>query len=159
MTDPRPVVVAFDGSPAARAALGTAVELFAGRPLLVVSVWEPGLARTPLFLPDAAGLTYPLPSPEEVATVDRVEHERAGQLAQTGAAIARGLGAEAAALAVPDGGNVGETVAAIAEQHDAAAVVVGSRGYGAMRSTVLGSTSRALLHEAHRPVLVVHAGA
>jgi nucleotide-binding universal stress UspA family protein len=33
--------------------------------------------------------------------------------------------------------------------------VVGSRGLGGIKARVLGSTSRKLLHDTHRPVLVV----
>jgi nucleotide-binding universal stress UspA family protein len=35
---------------------------------------------------------------------------------------------------------------------------VGSRGLGAVKARLLGSTTRRLLHESHRPVLVVRNG-
>jgi nucleotide-binding universal stress UspA family protein len=44
---------------------------------------------------------------------------------------------------------------AVAEDRDARAIVVGSRGLGGFKARFLGSTSRKLLHDTHRPVLVV----
>jgi nucleotide-binding universal stress UspA family protein len=157
--DARPVVVAFDGSAESHAAVTAAASLFRGRPLVVVSVWEPGMAMAAQPTPDPTGLAYPLPDPEQIAIVDRIQSEHAASRAEAGATLARGLGAEAEALAVPDGGDVAETVDAIAGQREAAAVVVGSRGLGGVKSRLLGSTSRRLLHDSRRPVLVVRADA
>lgn len=151
------MIVAFDGSAEARAAVLAAAGLFRDRPLLIVSVWEPGLAMAAQTYPDALGITYPAPSAEEVATVDRLQREHAAATAEAGAQLARGLGATAEALPVPDSADVAETVAATAEQRDAAAVVVGSRGLGGVKSKLLGSTSRRLLHDSRRPLLVVRA--
>jgi nucleotide-binding universal stress UspA family protein len=155
--DDRPVVVAFDGSAESRAAMTAAAALFRDRPLLVVSVWEHGLATATLTHPDAMGVTYPLPSVEEIATVDRIEREHAAATAEAGVQLARGAGASATALPVPDGGDVAETVGATAEQHGAAAIVVGSRGLGGVKAKLLGSTSRRLVHDSRVPVLVVRA--
>jgi hypothetical protein len=47
-----------------------------------------------------------------------------------------------------------ETLLDIARDADAAAIVLGRRGRGAVASTVLGSVSLSLLHAADRPVLV-----
>jgi nucleotide-binding universal stress UspA family protein len=52
---------------------------------------------------------------------------------------------------------VADTIAAIAEQRDAAALVVGARGMGRVKSAFVGSTSRRLLHDTRRPLLVVRA--
>lgn len=152
----RPVFVAFDGSPEARRAVTAAVELFPGRPLVVISVWEPGLAMvTTQGYPDVMGTTVPPPTIEEIETIDRVQQEHADGTAETGAQLARELGATAEALAVPDSVDVARTIEAEAEARGAAALVVGSRGLGAVKSRLMGSTSRSLLKESHRPVVVV----
>jgi nucleotide-binding universal stress UspA family protein len=155
--DTRPVLVAYDGSAEARAALREAVALFGQRPLIVVSVWEPGLATMTMAPPPGeVGMGY-MPDPTEVAAVDRAQSDHATNAAEAGASVARGLGATVEALAVPDSVDVAETLASIAEERDAAAMVVGSRGLGAIKARLLGSTSRKLLHHTQRPVLVVRA--
>jgi nucleotide-binding universal stress UspA family protein len=157
-TDERPVVVAFDGSPESEAAVRAAAGLFSGRTLVVVSVWEPGLAMAMTSPPDGlSGLSYGAPSPETMAMVDRIHHERASEAAETGAALARELGAEAVPHSVPDEVDIAETVAGVADERDAAAVVVGTRGLGRVKSALLGSTSRGLMHHTRRPVVVVRA--
>ena len=153
--DGRSVVVAYDGSREAQAAVRAAAGLFRDRRLLVVSVWEPGIAMVGLGQPDPMGMTPPLPTPDEIATVDRIQHDHAGTMAEAGARLARDLGADAEALPVADETDVAETVHGIAEQRDAAAIVVGSRGLGGMKARLLGSTSRRLLHDTRRPLLVV----
>jgi nucleotide-binding universal stress UspA family protein len=157
-TDDRPIVVAYDGSEQARAAVAAAAELFGGRRLVVVSVWEPGAALAYQTTADPLGMSPPPPSPEQIVTLDRLEHDHARSLAEAGARLARDRGATAVADAVEDGVDVADTILAAAARHDAAAVVVGSRGLGAVKSRLFGSTSRGLLHEARLPVMVVRAG-
>ena len=150
-----PVVVAFDGSEPSKAAIRAAATLFPGRRLLVASVWEPGLAMATMPAPPGStGLAYPLPSADEIATVDRLERDHASSLADAGVQLATSLGADAVALAVPDGADIAETVVGIADDHHAAAIVVGSRGRGGIKA-MFGSTSRRVLHDARRPVVVV----
>ena len=55
--------------------------------------------------------------------------------------------------------NVVETIAGVAERREAAAIAVGSRGLGRVKSTLLGSTSEGLLRHTKRPVVVVRAPA
>jgi nucleotide-binding universal stress UspA family protein len=156
--DTRPVVVAYDGSAEAQAAVREAAALFGQRPLVIVAVWEPGLAAMPIGPgPGEGAMSYLPPDPAEMAAVDDAERGHAATIAEQGAHLARGLGATAEALSVPDEAAVAETVAGIADERDARAIVVGSRGLGGIKARLLGSTSQGLLHHTHRPVLVVRA--
>jgi nucleotide-binding universal stress UspA family protein len=49
---------------------------------------------------------------------------------------------------------VADQLDAVASEHDAAAIVVGSRGRGAIRELLIGSVAKATLHNVRRPVLV-----
>jgi nucleotide-binding universal stress UspA family protein len=154
----RPVVVAFDGSRAALEAVHAAATLFLDRPVLVVTVWEPALAAAGAMLPaDIGGTSFIPPTPDQLEAVDEAAREHSQAAAEAGARLARELGAAAESLAVPDRADVTETLVGIAEERDAAALVVGTRGLGRVKSALLGSTSRRLLGETRRPVLVVRA--
>jgi nucleotide-binding universal stress UspA family protein len=153
--DARPILVAYDASEEAQTALREAVALFGHRPLIVASVWEPGLAMVSMVPPAGEPSMGYMPDPEEVAAIDDAQSGHASDVAQAGARLARELGATAEALAVPDAVNVAATLIEIAEERDARAIVVGSRGLGGIKARVLGSTSHKLLHDTHRPVLVV----
>jgi nucleotide-binding universal stress UspA family protein len=155
--DARPAVVAFDGSAEARAAVAAASELFPGRRLVIVSVWEPGLALALAPTRDLTGVGYPPPTAEEVEALDRVQHDHAVEMAEAGAALARRLGATAEPDPVADEADVADTIAAVAERVDACAIIIGSRGLGRVRSRLFGSTSREVLQRSGRPVLVVKA--
>ena len=54
------------------------------------------------------------------------------------------------------GGPAGKGILTVAEDIGADLIVTGSRGRGAITSTVLGSVSTEILHGAHCDVLVVH---
>ncbi len=150
-----PVLVAFDGSDAASAAVRAAARLFPGRRIIVATVWEPGLAMTMASSGDPAALAYNLPSAADMVAVDRRERDHAAEAAEQGARLAAELGAQAEPCPLPDDDGVPETIAAFAASCGACAVVVGSRGLRGMRSRLFGSTSRALLEHAQLPIVVV----
>src|SRR4051812_37511406 len=100
--DARPVIVAYDGSPASEAAVRQAATLFAGRPLVTVTVWEPGFAvRAGGPMAGEGGLGYVPPAPAQVAAVARAESDHGAQVPPEGARLARDLGATAEPLALP----------------------------------------------------------
>jgi nucleotide-binding universal stress UspA family protein len=154
--DARPVVVAYDGSVEAQAAVRTAATLFTGRTVRVVTVWEPNLAQA-MMSPDLTGASYIPPDPKNVVLVEDAQRDHATDTANSGAELARSHGATAEPLAVPDEADIAGTIAALADRCDACAVVVGSRGLGGIKSRLLGSTSHGLLEHADRPILVVRA--
>jgi len=52
------------------------------------------------------------------------------------------------------GGNAGEVIVKVANEEKAGLIVLGSRGMGTIRRTLLGSVSDYVMHHAHVPVLV-----
>jgi nucleotide-binding universal stress UspA family protein len=156
MSDPDgPVVIAFDGSPAARQAVTDAAALLGRRRTLVVTVWEAGLAYAAAAPPPDVSMA-PIADPSLAVEVDRELRARAERLAGEGAEMARSLGLDAEPLAVPDAGDAARTIVDVARDHRAAAIVVGSRGLSGLRARLEGSTSKGVLKDAQCPVLVVH---
>ena len=150
-----PVLIAYDGSEVSRSAVRHAAELFAGRPTVVATVWEPGLAAMPMGLPDTMGVGALPPDPDTVEAVDRSQHEHASTVAAEGAEFARSVGLAAEAQAVPDVVDVADTLIDIARERGAAVVVVGSHGISGLRKRLLGSVSRKLIEHCDRPILVI----
>ena len=72
-------------------------------------------------------------------------------------ARARGVRAELEIGDEHGTGDIAAAIAGIAEGKDAGMIVVGTRGRGAVASTVLGSVSKGLLSMSGLPVVVVHA--
>jgi nucleotide-binding universal stress UspA family protein len=150
-----PVVIAYDGSEVSRAAVRHAAELFAGRPAVLATVWEPGLAAVPVGQPGTIGVGTLPPDPAMVEAVDRLQSEHASTVAGDGAEFARSVGLAAEPQAVPDAVDVADTLIGIAQERGAAVVVVGSHGISGLRSRLLGSVSRKLIEHCDRPVLVI----
>jgi nucleotide-binding universal stress UspA family protein len=153
-----PILIGYDGSAAAEHAVREAGELLGPRPALVVVVWKQGLGFELLELPTATiGLPPAQLDIRAAFEIDEAMQERAQQLAQKGAGLAREAGFEADGLAVADDVEVpvSETILKVARERDAKALVLGAHGHGGAAEVILGSTTRDVVRRAACPVLVV----
>jgi nucleotide-binding universal stress UspA family protein len=145
------ILICYDGSEDARAAIGHAAELFRGRSATILTVWQPFLqivARTPIGFGMA-------PSAPDSTKIDEASQEQAGQLVREGVALASEAGLEAQPVVCAQQGTTGQAILAQAERLDAAAIVMGSRGLTGVKSLLLGSVSHDVIQHADRTVVVV----
>jgi nucleotide-binding universal stress UspA family protein len=147
-----PILIGYDGSPAADHALHEAAALFGRRRALVAVVWEAGAAYETLEVPTIPAAAIDL---RTAALTDQALYEGARQLADRGAGLAAELGFEADSLTVADDVTVAKTLVRLASERDAQAIVLGAHGHSRLEKLFLGSTSRQVLEHAHCPVLVV----
>ena len=145
-----PLLICFDGSEDAKHAIEVAGALLAARPALVVTVWQPTGSL------DSVRWSGMIVGVDNFVELDRAAAEAGGRVADDGVRIAQQAGLEAEPLAIKATGPVWKTIVDTADSHDAAAIVIGSRGLTGVRSMLLGSVSSAVVHHANRPTLVVH---
>jgi nucleotide-binding universal stress UspA family protein len=150
------VLIAYDGSRAARHAVVAAAKILGSRRVLILTVWEEGLAYAGPTMPPDGMTISPGVEPALALEVDRAVHEHAERVSREGADLAKSVGLDPQAVAVPDEGNVPRTILKVADERQAVAIVVGSRGLGGLRARLEGSTSKGLLKHATCPVVVVH---
>jgi nucleotide-binding universal stress UspA family protein len=144
------ILIAYDGSEDAKAAIQHAGKLMPGTTVTVLAIWEPFttlLDRTPETL-------RPLAAVRNADEIDRKSAEEAEESAQEGVAFARGAGLEATSLSTPLNGTVADTIIEQADRLDVDAIVVGSRGLTGM-ALLLGSVSLAVVQRADRTVVIV----
>src|SRR5271163_4477846 len=158
MPEVSPIVIAYDGSDAARAAVKEAAALFGSRPAIVLTVWEPGLADF-MLMPNTMGTgTMMMPyDPATVQAVDKAAEDHARDIAEDGAQLARAGGLVAEALPVRDAADIADAILETASERGAAAIVIGSRGLKGLKSKMIGSSSSSVLGRSELPVVIVHA--
>jgi nucleotide-binding universal stress UspA family protein len=144
-----PLLLCYDGSEDAKHAIERAGDLFAGSHALVVTVRQPFAATDTVAVLGATGGMV------NVVEVERASAETDGRVAEEGVRIAQEAGLDAEPLAIESTGPVWETIVAVADRHDAATIVMGSRGLTGLRSILLGSVSNAVVHHAERPTLII----
>jgi nucleotide-binding universal stress UspA family protein len=151
------VLLAYDGSPAAAAAIRAAAALRPGAAALVLTV-----RPEPLDLHRAmSGARMAIPDEMIVRSVETLNAAAAKEAEETVAAGAR-VAAEAGLA--PDtrleeqGGNPWRAIRRVADETGAELIACGTRGMGAFSRMTLGSTSSGLLHNAGRPLLVAPEG-
>jgi nucleotide-binding universal stress UspA family protein len=143
------ILIAYDGSEDAQAAIRRAGELFRGEGAAVLSVWErfiDVIART--------GAGMPIGEVDYEA-LDRGYQEEATRLAEEGAERARQAGLEAQARVRVRENTIAATILAEADELGATAIVLGTRGLTGLKSLLLGSVSHAVVQHAQIPVMIV----
>ena len=146
------IVCGVDGSAESEAALVVAARLAdsVGARLVVANVAEQ--VHTPYAALGATGAGIPAPPPADVLQAQVRAGERLLEEMTQRANI------ETAERRVVTG-IPAQRLADVADEVDAAFIVVGSRGRGAFKAAILGSVSKDLMGVAGRPVLVVPARA
>ena len=140
-----PILICYDGSDGARRAIDTAAELLGHRRAVVLDVGPVVTATESLTVlaPVAPAAAF-----EELNEADAQDRARAG------AEQARRAGFDAEArsgLAAPTWGGIVD----VADEIDAAVIVLGSRGLKGARELFEGSVSHEVAERAGRPVLIV----
>jgi nucleotide-binding universal stress UspA family protein len=144
------ILIGYDGSPDAQAAIELAGELFPGQPATVLSVWEPFvdvMARTGLGLAFTAGAN--------IDEIDRASEQAARERADEGVERAGTAGLKAQPRIGAREATIAEAILEVAEELKARVIVLGTRGLTGLKSVVLGSVSHAVLVHTDRAVLVV----
>jgi nucleotide-binding universal stress UspA family protein len=131
------VVVGYDGSDCAKAALAVALEIAQsrGEKLVIAFAYE---------LNQAIG---------EIGDYHHALEELAQSRLQEGAALAAGAGVEIEAVIMEE--SPAKALVDLANVHDARMIVVGTRGEHPLHGALIGSTPQKLMHLSGRPVLVV----
>jgi nucleotide-binding universal stress UspA family protein len=137
---PGSIVVGYDASPGARAALDQALELAAafGDRLII-----------------GFGVAPPAPVGEEDRAHRQALRDHAEKMTAEALERAQGSGVDVEVALVED--RASSALVSLAADHDARMIVVGSYGERPLKGAILGSTPHKLLHLAERPVLVVPA--
>jgi len=142
------IVVATDGSAAATAALDEAIEIArsTGDELAAITVWR--------ALQGDFGLAYP-----STAMLDELlDAERNHAEATLSEAVARARAANVVIETRLATGDPAEQICNFADELDARMISMGTHGYSAVVSLLVGSVSGAVLRRAQCPVLIVGDG-
>jgi nucleotide-binding universal stress UspA family protein len=143
------ILIAYDGSADARAAIQRAGQLLSGHPATVLSVWE---RFQDVLTRSGAGMPIGSVDYDEL---DRSYDEQARERAEEGAELARDAGLKAQPRTCVRRGSIADTILTEADELGAEAIVLGTRGLTGLKSLLLGSVSHALVQHADRPVIVV----
>lgn len=150
MADSRPLLIAYDGSPYAKAAIADAGSQLQGwRHAVVLTIREP-LEQVPFM----STLGTSVDAGTFAALQESAAKEASG-VAEEGAELARAAGFEAEAR-VEVGPTPWERIVAVGEELDAGLIVIGSRGLTGLKRAVLGSVAAAVAQHSGRSVLIVH---
>lgn len=148
--DTRPILIAYDGSDFAKAAITDAAgQLSAGREAVVLTVREPLEAMS--FL-GSGGVGV---DQDAIEKVTAGSESGAEAVAAEGAELARDAGLDARPQ-VATGVPIWQLIVKVAEDLDAGLIVIGSHGRSGISLVLLGSVATAVAEHSNRSVMIVH---
>jgi len=154
------ILISYDGSTDAKAAIERAAQLMPGAETIVLTVWETFIdvmARN-----GAMGMGFGMTSGyglADSAGIDARTRDGAHATAVEGAERATSAGLVAGARVESRGSDVAGTILAVAAEADVDVIVMGTRGRGGVKAWLLGSVSHAVVQQSDRAVLVVPSAA
>jgi nucleotide-binding universal stress UspA family protein len=146
-----PILICYDGSEHAKAAIRQAATLLSERSADVLAVWQPATA-----LPTYAWAGVSVGAGIDFTALDQQSQETAQGIAREGVKIAGEAGLDARPETARADGPIWEAIARAAEERGAPVIVLGARGLTGLRNLLLGSVSEGVIRHARRPTLVVH---
>lgn len=147
------VVMGYDGSPEAGAAIDVGGLLFPGAHGWITYLWVPPFASDKVRRRLRARARDVNDLVAMVEAEGEGEHQ-AQRLVATGVTLANAAGWDAEPLLIRTWGGEGSRISQAAEDVNADVVVVGSRGLGGTQA-LLGSVSDMVVHYSSRPMLIV----
>jgi nucleotide-binding universal stress UspA family protein len=148
----RPVLLCFDGSEHAASAIAQAGGVLGGNAAVVLTVWEPVAVWEP-YDPGALLDVGVGKLAGRALGLDEIARDLAAEKAAQGVALARKAGFAAEPRIAR--GKTWKAICDVADEIDAAVIVLGARGLSPVGSALLGSVSSAVAVHAGRPVLVI----
>jgi nucleotide-binding universal stress UspA family protein len=145
------VLICYDGSDDARAAIERAGALMRGQPAIVLTVWEPYLH----VLVRSGGGRGSIAGVARMEEFDRAMREQADRRSEEGTELAREAGLDAIPRTCAQATSTADAILSEAQAVGAEAIVMGSRGLTGVKSLLLGSVSHAVMQHADRTVMVV----
>jgi nucleotide-binding universal stress UspA family protein len=152
------ILVSYDGSEDAQAAIDRVARLMPGAAATVVTVWEP-LMET-VMRRGAVGVGIGMAGGfADGGETDAANERAALDSATEGADRATAAGLHAQPRTAVRHNGIANAILAVAREIDADLIVMGTRGRSGMTSFMLGSVSHALAQHADRAVMVVPSAA
>jgi nucleotide-binding universal stress UspA family protein len=147
------ILLSYDGSNDAQAAIERAAQLMPGAQTTVLTVWQPYLES--LASRGALGLGMGMAGNfEDADAIDLASERDAKAIAAEGAERATAAGLDATPRTAGRHGGIANTILAEAAEEDADLIVLGTRGLAGVKSFLLGSVSHTVVQHADRPVLI-----